>query len=457
MPSSWSSTAAVPTPTELKNFTVSRGVKAHDSDVDKHWSRNLISATQEWRCIDKPTSIWHALKYSGTDIARAVAAGANGYLTLRLAAVEGDTNLFFEGLEYEDIAAIGPILPAMTRFMVEGDTTIYAKVGATGVASRSDTFGTLGYCDPFWAGNAVASFFSDVTQQDLFVVYLSAPGAPTLVHTGTSNMYGVAVYQPTEKVIFGHGTQLLQRNCVGFGGLATLDTLGSTVFGVEADQVNGHIYYTNKTTINRCDVTTGANKVELANSLTDVWDLAADPANGFLYYTDATTGEIRKLLMDSPYTDTGVVSGLGTDIRALDLDVESEYIYFSDEVAGAPRIHRVNLDGSGSVYHIYTDSPTSAAYGLYFDTTTNTLGTVGNQPGVLINRWLSPGGLNGLAVEVSPAITATTAALAVGNPVYFFIPSANPATHKSHQNIYNIQITEELTGKWELVDQALPS
>jgi len=191
------------------------------------------------------------------------------------------------------------------------------------------------------------------TESGTVVSYDLATNTGTTIATDLENAFGLAVDTETGKIYWSEFSagEIWQMNADGSNKSMLVD-VGGNPSGLAVDTVNNHIYYLtyNSTALYRIDLATGSNKTTIHSSLNGQGvAVAVDPAAEKLYYTIRGDDVFRSNLdgqnVETLITNQGAVQGM-------DIDVDSNKIYWIDVIAGT--IRSADLNDGNNIQDITT-------------------------------------------------------------------------------------------------------
>jgi len=233
-----------------------------------------------------------------------------------------------------------------------GITSIALGVGTLPEGLAVDDGGLLYWAEASWSGARVMRA-------------TTALASPTPLVSGGSSYRGIAlddaanlVYWTTSNMVTGPA---IQRASVLGGPATTIVTLGagSNPRGIAVDHAGGQIYWADLglNQIWRANLD-GSSPTAMASlpAGSGPWGIAVDPISQRVFWTEYGTGQIQRL------TFTGIINVVATGLANptyLALDLAGSHMYWTEAGAGAQKLVRANLNGTGMI----TLPPLLATYG----------------------------------------------------------------------------------------------
>ena len=126
-----------------------------------------------------------------------------------------------------------------------------------------------------------------------------------------------------------------------------LDMTGMSGLGMVYDATNAKIYFSDSDAADAGKIwrvnLDGSGLQELASGIDDPYGLALDVTNGKVYWTD-DAGNISRANLDGSSPEIGIVNIPSGQMRAIDLDVENNKMYFYE--VNMEDLYVADLDGS---------------------------------------------------------------------------------------------------------------
>ncbi len=154
---------------------------------------------------------------------------------------------------------------------------------------------------------------------------------------------------PSELFFIEYGSGILKKVALdGSGAISSvLDMTGMSGLGLDYDATNLKIYFSDFEAANEGKIWNvnldGSAPLELAGGIDDPYGIALDELNGKIYWTD-NAGNISRANLDGSAPEIGIVNIAGGLMRAIDLDVENNKMYFYE--VNVENLYVANLDGS---------------------------------------------------------------------------------------------------------------
>ncbi|NEN23202.1 PKD domain-containing protein [Cryomorpha ignava] len=146
-----------------------------------------------------------------------------------------------------------------------------------------------------------------------------------------------------------YGNTIIKKLALDGSGTVSpfLDLTGLAGVGMAYDAANSKIYFSDfevgmEGKIWRVNLD-GSGLEELVGGIDDPYGIALDLSNGKIYWTD-NAGNISRSNLDGSTVEIGIVNISGGGMRAIDLDVENNKMYFYEVIA--EDLYVADLDGS---------------------------------------------------------------------------------------------------------------
>lgn len=202
----------------------------------------------------------------------------------------------------------------------------------------------------------------------------SNPGTYTVTLTATSEegessiSHQITLGAVSEELYFiEYGFDVMNKLALdGTGNVATfLDLTGMAGVGLDYDATAGKIYFSDFQEADAGKIwrvnLDGSELEPIVTGITDPYGIAVDATNEKVYWTD-DAGNISRTNLDGSNAEIGIVNIEGGGMRAIDLDVENNKMYFYEVIE--EKIYVADLDGSNPTVLI----PGVYGYALKVDT-----------------------------------------------------------------------------------------